>query len=810
MRNQSRSWIIVSLCIAASCPVATAATEFYVSPVGDDNNPGTKAKPFATLARARDAARQVPVGRSPRVTVQLRGGNYFLAEPVVLDDRDSGVAFRAAKGEKPVVYGGTRITGWQKWKKGIYRAKAPQGSRFFRLIHNRRAAVMARHPNKGSGYGVGFRKKSNTSVSIPAAYRNADYSDAQVFGFVGANWFSEMREVVKHEGGLLTVDAGSGGFGGLNNRIYVRGVLALLDEPGEWCLRRKEGTVYYWPPAGGGLADDIVVAPRMQRAIEVKGRSIAAPARDIRFEGITFIGSDFCPRWWLFSRGQDGSMPPPLQHGLIYGENVQRLVVRGCKILWAGHSGVYLNNYAQECVVEDCWIEGAGFAGIYMNSYVPARTPFKTAAEAYINKKHRIVGNFTYDCGHFVGHGCGIQFFQSGENDISHNRVAKMPRYGISYKGNRYGILPAKLYGKAKTFENHFEVLHSRKNRIAYNDISGVCRDSFDFGGIEAWGPGRDNVWEYNAVHDIDQTVSWDGWAHGLFPDDGTHYHTVRGNIVYWIQGGKATACVMCKSGRQVVENNIFAENIVAWVFTDMPYIEPAFEQVIRRNIILGRVPKIYGKSTGHKTFFKKPAFTEVDRNIYWPQPPQLAAYRKTGWDKNAVVVDPGFAMKNKPWNRTYRDFRLRPDSPAAKAGFQPIDVDKIGLRDSFPFDRRAMFRKPAWEEIEAEDYDRMQGLRTIGGHGIHLMAAGAWAKYENVDFGERPLTQCRMVMTGDAVIELRLDSPTGRCIGRTRAGERVVKIEPVKGRQTLFLVFRGRCLLDSFTFTAAGGKGTQ
>jgi hypothetical protein len=36
---------------------APARPAVYVSPSGSDQNPGTKAKPFATLARARDAAR---------------------------------------------------------------------------------------------------------------------------------------------------------------------------------------------------------------------------------------------------------------------------------------------------------------------------------------------------------------------------------------------------------------------------------------------------------------------------------------------------------------------------------------------------------------------------------------------------------------------------------------------------------------------------------------------------------------------------------------------------------------------------------
>ena len=39
------------------------AADFYVAPDGDDANPGTAEKPFATLARARNAVREkVAVG----------------------------------------------------------------------------------------------------------------------------------------------------------------------------------------------------------------------------------------------------------------------------------------------------------------------------------------------------------------------------------------------------------------------------------------------------------------------------------------------------------------------------------------------------------------------------------------------------------------------------------------------------------------------------------------------------------------------------------------------------------------------------
>ena len=84
-------------------------------------------------------------------------------------------------------------------------------------------------------------------------------------------------------------------------------------------------------------------------------------------------------------------------------------------------------------------------------------------------------------------------------------------------------------------------------------------------------------------------------------------------------------------------------------------------------------------------------------------------------------------------------------------------------------------------------------------------MPCGGWAKYENVDFGDGTLTHVRAWLTGKCAFDLRLGSPEGRLIGTIAAGESMAKVEPVKGRQTLFLVFQGNDLptdlLDSFVF---------
>ena len=95
---------------------AQAQTQLFVAPNGDDANPGTLAKPFATLEKARDTLRALrAAGKNMAgVDVMLRGGTYFLKQPFVLLPEDSGqgtapIIFQAYGEEKPLLSGGQPI-----------------------------------------------------------------------------------------------------------------------------------------------------------------------------------------------------------------------------------------------------------------------------------------------------------------------------------------------------------------------------------------------------------------------------------------------------------------------------------------------------------------------------------------------------------------------------------------------------------------------------------------------------------------------------------------------------------------------------
>jgi len=790
------------LAAVALCQSLMAAT-FHVAPAGNDHNAGSKDKPFASLPAARDAARAA--GGSGHV-ILLATGRYFHAATLTFDDRDGGLTVKGEQaGATAELYGGLAVTGWEKWKDNIWRAPVPKGKRFFNLIVDGKPATMAQTPNAGSGYGGGAGPAGNGAVHVPKEWRGYDYSDAQVFTFVGSNWFGEMRAVLKStpdSNGTLPVDAGSGNQGcDMNGRLFLRGVLEFLDEPGEWCLKHQEGFVYYWPKTGTP-PDHVIVRPCGERFLEIEGRSPATSAKDITFENISIIGSDFCERWHIFAPGKDGSTPDFLQQGMVFGENVVCLTIRSCRLLAAGHAAVWLNKQARNCVLENNLIMEAGFAGVYLNGWTIGEGPFKSAAESYVNKGHRIESNFIHDCSKFVGEGGGIQIYQSGDNLIARNEISRMPRYGISYKGLRYGCLPKTFYGQSVTFENHWDVLHTRNNRTVGNDIYSVSRNSEDNGAIESWGPGRDNLWANNAVHDLDAALAWDSWMHIMFADDASHYLTTRDNILYHCHGGNATGAFFTKSIGEEIVNNLVADCTLGRLVSMGAFCEPGKDYTVHRNVFV---------ADGNQCRYDSvDGVREIDYNVIVakdPVRPDPSPLREKGRDKHSYFGDPLLKRAKPAWDIQYADYSLAASSPAYKLGFKTIPTDCIGLRKDFPFNKTQATRRLATEKIQAEDYQRMSGLHTVGGLGIDHLTKGAWAKYANIDFGTGQTTTAEFGLEPsggtNAFVELRLDAPDGQRVGTLMPGQKSCPVQKVTGVHNLFLVFPESTdrLLDWFRF---------
>ena len=76
---------------------------------------------------------------------------------------------------------------------------------------------------------------------------------------------------------------------------YIENAFELLDEPGEWYLDRPAKTVYYLPKPGEDMTKAKVIAPAVEKLVELRG-TLDQPVENIQFEGITFAEAAGCGR----------------------------------------------------------------------------------------------------------------------------------------------------------------------------------------------------------------------------------------------------------------------------------------------------------------------------------------------------------------------------------------------------------------------------------------------------------------------------------------------------------------------------------
>src|SRR6476660_1219139 len=98
LRHSLRNAHAVSTRTPGAVTVGNADNSIFVSPNGDDVNPGTASKPLRSFHAAQLAARELKKQRSGELSVYFRAGTYYLPETVVFTPEDSGAA------ESPVVY----------------------------------------------------------------------------------------------------------------------------------------------------------------------------------------------------------------------------------------------------------------------------------------------------------------------------------------------------------------------------------------------------------------------------------------------------------------------------------------------------------------------------------------------------------------------------------------------------------------------------------------------------------------------------------------------------------------------------------
>jgi hypothetical protein len=536
---------MTALCLLIFLLTGCAESGFYVSPSGNDQNPGTRSEPFSTIQRAQEAVRAELAREVPGdITVWLADGTYFISSPLRFGVNDSGkgknlVSYKALKGARPVISGGAEITGWQHRGNGIWVAEVPQELAvpgFRELFIDGERATRARHPN--SEYlrvaEAGADRRTNFRYN-PGDFP-APVNPLQVELVLIHDWSISripLAEIDHGRSRITAVDSIGAkciNFFNLDNwekdpRYFLENDPAFLDAPCEWFLSSEESLLYLILPEGSDAEQIKVIVPVTGPHLMVIEGSEQQKARNISFEGISF---SYCS-WMIPEKGYAGIQachfdPRPASGGwsvvpaAIYVKWAESCTFSRCTFNHLGGSAIWFSAGCNDCYVADSHFEdisgNAVMVGEGRDRQVDGRVwwqvePEQTAqGNSVINNTITAIGKQFYGA---VGIWCGF----TAETVISGNHLFNLPYTGISF-GWEWSPRPTP----------------SRDNHLTDNHIHHIMQKLSDGGGIYMLGLQPGSVISGNLIHDVTLNAG-KAESNGMFLDEGTTDVLVKDNIIY-------------------------------------------------------------------------------------------------------------------------------------------------------------------------------------------------------------------------------------------------------------------------------------
>lgn len=706
----------------------TSPADFYVSPTGSDAWSGTIAAanaarndgPFATLARAREAVRELREKRPGNILVYIREGTYRLDETVVFGLADSGddsttITYAAYPEETPVFTSAAPVDGWTSLSDTS--TDLPEVARGHVLVTDvdekfltlydgegrltrARSAKFAAQVPESDAEQTAFKLTRNTLFYPEGTLRNwSNLEDIELFIRPQHAWIFNILPLASvNETERIATTTIPGSYT-LRPQIiqlveselaWVENVLADLDEPGEWVLNTREGKLYLWP-----RSDTPVVRPQLRELIRIEGEIDLdgpkdIPVRNLHFRGLSFTQGD---RYTL--KNDDAGLQHDwemfdVDNALFRLRGAENCVIESCHFAASGGGAIRVDLHGQNIRIENNHIERIGGTGILFSGYGPGTKD--------VNGGNTILNNHVHDYGEIYLHSPGIMLWQTGENRVAHNLIHDAPYCGIIVSGflrhfferpdARELVRTVRSHEVDQTVDlNEWEAalpyLHTHDNLIEYNEIHHVMGEMADGNGIYIRGAGAGNVIRRNYIHHLLGPTRMQA---AIRTDGGQRDTIMAENVIY-----RCTSKGIVLKLNNRVENNVVVDLLEAQFRGESI---PASYLTLRESPLDGATIKrnIFSASTGRAVYFdetKERRFpvmarardADTDYNLYsgGNESDVAATHLRKSQDDGSDV----HSRATDPWliNPEAGDFRLTPESPARDLGIASLDVSAMGLQ---------------------------------------------------------------------------------------------------------------------------------
>lgn len=542
----------------------------FVSPNGNDGNPGTMTAPLKTISYARDLLKSLRQKHSySKITVNLSKGTYELNEPLIFKPDDGGsakcsVEYKAYNG-LVTISGGKTLS--QKWVKSSFNSQTwilkldnsyltvnqlfENGTR---LQRSRSDMLFTKGPiavTKGDIEKLGItgqekfkrgnklRDKDLLSFCT-FSYTSGDLdwvseselADAEILVYQSwdASWNKiEKIDKINKEIFLKTASYYPVGFFSNKNRYFIENLNRYL-QPGCWLYKEKTHELVYMARNGEDPNTKNFVVPTLTQLVEIIGNNVKSVS-NLRFNGLNFSYT-VAPRGksviikrnneveWLDSStgfaGSQGDFASGQAVRLYRADNVE---FKSCNFLKLGSYGLKIDSYSNNNVVDSVQLYDLGSGGIIVgfdNSDPSSEgIPVTASPSGNVIKNSKI-----HDIGIIYKSALGIAVINAVKSNIANNEIYSTPYSGISCGW---------FWGRGKSY--------TRDNLIEYNNIHNVMQSMADGGGIYTLGNQPNTIIRNNKIHDIARDSNATGSRNnGIFFDEGSARMNVDNNSIFNIQ----------------------------------------------------------------------------------------------------------------------------------------------------------------------------------------------------------------------------------------------------------------------------------